>query len=144
MPASLAITCEAPLSIGSPWPKTARWNVSPASFFILWCAWAMSAVGTTELVADVAHGVAEDEQRPRRIEYAYMTRCVTGRGDHAEAEHFVVVIDRLRRPRRFDLRDIRGARVRRRLGDRPEYFADAANVIGMIVRQDHVLNRIPT
>ena len=53
-------------------------------------------IGTTELVADVAHGVA-DKQRPGRIEYAYMTRCVTWRGDHAKAEHFVVVIDRLKR-----------------------------------------------
>lgn len=101
-------------------------------------------IGTAELVADVAHGVAEDEQRPRRIEHAYMTRCVPGGRDHAQAEHFVVITDRLKQPRRLDLRDIRGARVRRRLGGRPEYFADAANVIGMIVCQDHVVNRIPT
>jgi hypothetical protein len=33
--ASLAIACEAPLAIGSPWPNTARSNVSFASFFTL-------------------------------------------------------------------------------------------------------------
>jgi enamine deaminase RidA (YjgF/YER057c/UK114 family) len=35
VPASLAIACAALLSIGSPWPKTARWKVSFASFFTL-------------------------------------------------------------------------------------------------------------
>ena len=35
VPASLAIACEAPLSIGSPWPNMARWNESFASFFTL-------------------------------------------------------------------------------------------------------------
>jgi hypothetical protein len=55
-------------------------------------------IGTAELVADVAHGVAEDEQRPGRIEHAYVTRCVSGGRDHAQAEHFVVVTDRLKRP----------------------------------------------
>jgi hypothetical protein len=52
-------------------------------------------IGTSELVADVVHGIPEDEQRPGRIEHAYVTRCVTGRCDHAQAEHFVVVTDRL-------------------------------------------------
>jgi len=52
-------------------------------------------IGTSEVVADVVHDVAQDEQRPGRIEYAYVTRCVTGRCDHAQAEHFVVVTDRL-------------------------------------------------
>ncbi len=56
-------------------------------------------IGTGELIADVAHGIAEDEQRTGRIEHAYVTRCVPGRRDHAQAEHFVVVIDRLKRPR---------------------------------------------
>ena len=81
---------------------------------------------------------------PGRIEHAYVTRCVTGRGDHAQAEHFVVVTDRLERARRLDLRDVRGAGVRGRLGGGRQYLADATNVIGMIVSQDHVVNRIPT
>ena len=55
-------------------------------------------IGTADLVADVAHGVAEDEQRPGRIEHAYVTRCVSGGRDHAQAEHFVVVTDSLKRP----------------------------------------------
>jgi hypothetical protein len=56
-------------------------------------------IGATELAADVVHGVAQDEQRPGRIEHAYVTRGVTGRCDHAQAEHFVVVTDRLDRAR---------------------------------------------
>jgi hypothetical protein len=32
-PASLAMACEAPLSMGSPWPKTARWNLSFSSIW---------------------------------------------------------------------------------------------------------------
>ena len=35
LPANFMIACEAPLSIDSPWPKTARWNSSLASFFTL-------------------------------------------------------------------------------------------------------------
>ena len=55
-------------------------------------------IGTSELVV-VVHCVAQDEHGPGRIEHAYMTRCVTGRRDHAQTENFVVVANRLDRPR---------------------------------------------
>jgi len=39
-------------------------------------------IGTSEN-ATVVHSVAQDEQRPRRIEHAHVPRCVAGCGDHA-------------------------------------------------------------
>ncbi len=104
MPASLAIACEALLSIGIAMAEDSalerEFRELLNTLVRLSHIGRVLRIGTAELVADVAHGVAEDEQRPRRIEHAYMTRCVPGGRDHAQAEHFVVITDRLKQPRR--------------------------------------------
>ena len=82
-------------------------------------------------------GVADDENARSLVVNGDVARRVTGRRDDREVHDVVTSTDRHDRPRRADVRDVRGSSVRDGVGGALEGTGQPDPVIRVLMRHDH-------